>query len=156
MSLDVTLISGYVLGTDERWAIFVRENGQTKEITREEWNERCPGIEPAMCRAKVKGNVVYSANITHNLTDMAERCGLYKPLWRPEEIEIVDGIKIETADQLVPFLTHGLSILCGNPEKFKKYNPKNGWGNYELLVEFTADYIVACVKNPSARIEVSG
>ena len=30
----------------------------------------------------------YSANITHNLGKMAEEAGIYKHLWRPEEIGI--------------------------------------------------------------------
>jgi len=31
---------------------------------------------------------VYSANITHNLNEMAGAAGIYKYLWRPEEVGI--------------------------------------------------------------------
>ena len=33
------------------------------------------------CKTKV-----FTANITHNLTKMADSVGVYKALWRPEEI----------------------------------------------------------------------
>ena len=31
---------------------------------------------------------VFSANITHNLGKMADEAGIYKALWRPDEVEI--------------------------------------------------------------------
>ena len=36
----------------------------------------------------VRTTEVYWANITHNLNSMADEAGIYKHLWRPEEIEI--------------------------------------------------------------------
>lgn len=29
---------------------------------------------------------VFSANITHNLGEMADKAGIYKALWRPEDL----------------------------------------------------------------------
>lgn len=92
---------------------------------------------------------VYSSNITHNLGDMAEAAGIYKHLWRPEEIGITKAI------QLIEPLTKGLKELKSNPEKFEQYNPENKWGNYDYLVKFVREYLIACIENPDADIEVS-
>jgi len=75
----------------------------------------------------IEGDLVYSANITHNLNQIANVAGIYKYIWRPEEI----GIK--TAKELIEPLTSGLNELLSNPEKHKQFNPENGWGNYEGL-----------------------
>jgi len=128
--------------------IFIREDGQTKEITRKEWNRRFPGREPVAFESQEEDDKVYSANITHNLNRMAEEAGIYKHLWRPEEIGI------SKAHQLVAPLRTGLAQLKGNPEEYKKFNPENGWGNYEGLVKFVEDYITACEKYPDADVRV--
>ena len=92
---------------------------------------------------------VYSGNITHNLVGMAEEAGIYKHLWRPEEIGITH------AAQLIKPLKAGLRALEADPERFKKLNPPNGWGRYETLVAFVRNYLEACVENPDAEIRVS-
>lgn len=146
MSLDVYLEHDGVDGP-ERWAIFIREDGQNKEITLEEWNKRFPGRQPVL--AKVGGDRrIYEGNITHNLTQMAGAADLYKPLWRPEEIGI------ETAGQLVEPLEKGLAELRADPDKYKPFNPENGWGSYELLVRFVDDYLQVCTENPEAKVRV--
>lgn len=93
---------------------------------------------------------IYEANITHNLTEMADKAGIYKHLWCPEEI------KITKAKQLIEPLRKGLKKLRDKPEKFIKYNPSNGWGTYEGLVSFVEDYLSACIENPEATVEASG
>lgn len=94
---------------------------------------------------------VYERNITHNLGHMAEKAGLYKALWRPEEIEGFGG----TAAELVPFLLEGLAKLKADPEYFRQFNSANGWGNYENLVVFVEAYLEACEANPDATVSVS-
>ena len=92
---------------------------------------------------------VFSRNITHNLNKMAMKAGVYKALWRPEEIGIT------RAGQLVDPLSKGLNVLIKNPEKFKKLNPINGWGSYDGLLAFIEAYLEACKNYPDAYIEVS-
>jgi hypothetical protein len=92
---------------------------------------------------------VFEYNITHNLADMAEEAGIYKALWRPEEIGI------DRAFQLIKILSEGLDTLRADPEKFKAFNAKNGWGAYEHLVEFVEKYLQACRDNPDADVWVS-
>ncbi len=92
---------------------------------------------------------IYWRNITHNLGQMAAEAGIYEHLWRPEEIGIT------TAEQLIAPLREGLEKLHADPSKFKKFNPPNGWGDYEGLVGFVEDYLAACIKNPDATVAVS-
>ena len=94
------------------------------------------------------GNELYSRNITHNLNKMADAAGIYEVLWRPEEIAITH------AYQVIQPLTDGLIILVLNKKEFEQYNPDNGWGDYEGLVMFCADYLQACNDTPIATIRV--
>lgn len=93
--------------------------------------------------------VLYEDNITHNLGDMAVAAGIYRHLWRPEEIGITK------AEQLIQPLKEGLNLLKALPEKFRQHNSPNGWGKYEDFVPFVENYWKACVDYPSAEIHVS-
>ena len=145
MSLDVYL--EFAPANNSGSDIFIRENGQTREISQAEWSERFPDSEPVVF--KLEPNEGYWSNITHNLGKMAKAAGIYEHLWRPEEIDIT------TAGQLVEPLTAGLATLRAEPDRFRVLNPSNGWGNYEGLVQFVADYLAACQDNPTATIRVS-
>jgi len=96
----------------------------------------------------VRPSEVYSANITHNLTKMAEAAGIYEALWRPEEIGIT------TAGQLIEQLRAGLAKLEADPAYYETFNAANGWGLYEHFVPFVRGYLKACEENPDATVEV--
>lgn len=96
-----------------------------------------------------RGDGVYSANITHNLGKMADAAGIYKHLWRPEEIGI------QTASQLIEPLTEGLARLRENPEKYAAFNAANGWGTYPGFVSFVEQYLNKCREYPGAVVSVS-
>lgn len=148
MSLDVYLTteqSRPVTGS----GIFVREGGRKKQISREEWDKIYPGREPVVFHGEDETNDVYSANITHNLGQMARAAGIYLHLWHPDEIGVVK------ASQLIDPLRETLAALRSDPERFKAHNPPNRWGNYEQFVEFVADYLRACEENPEATVRVS-
>lgn len=146
MSLDVYLtIPGAKI---ERPAqIFVREGGQTRAISREEWDARSPGVEPVALKEDTS-ECVYSANITHNLVRMAAEAGLYDVLWRPDEIGVT------TAEQLIEPLAKGFSLLRSDPPRFEKFNAENGWGLYKNFVPFVGNYLKACVDYPDALVSV--
>jgi len=97
----------------------------------------------------IRPTEVYCGNITHNLGKMAEEAGIYKHLWRPEEI----GISV--ASQLIEPLRAGLLLLRCCPQMFKKFNAPNGWGLYEHFVPFVEEYLAACEANPDATVRVS-
>ena len=95
---------------------------------------------------------VYEGNITHNLNKMAMEVKLsngrtlYEVLWRPEEHNYTK------ASEIVPLLVEGIMILCSERERFLPFNPSNGWGNYDNLVQFTQNYLNACLENPDGEI----
>lgn len=148
MSLDVWLKLEGVQVQIEEPRIFIRENGENRQITRAEWDERFPGREPYTV-ATEDDETVYDANITHNLNKMAGEAGIYEALWRPEEIGITH------AHQLIEPLRAGLALLQDDPERFRQFNPENGWGHYDGLVRFVANYLAACEQSPSATVHIS-
>jgi len=88
----------------------------------------------------------WHGNITHNLTEMATECNLYRILWRPEEVHI------KVADDLIMQLEIGIDELKDDPEYYEYYNPENGWGDYDNLLDFAIDCLAACKKHPGASV----
>ena len=88
-----------------------------------------------------------SHNITHNLNKMAEAVGLYEVLWHPEEIGIT------SASQMIAPFEKTVKELEANPDKYKLFNPPNGWGKYEDFVCFCKSVLRTCQENPDAVIE---
>ena len=99
---------------------------------------------------------VYSDNITHNLGKMATQVvlsngvTLYEILWRPDEC----NPPYTKAREIADLLDEAFNILLSDPEEYKKYNPENGWGSYDGLVNFVYKYRNACWDNPDAEIGV--
>lgn len=150
MSLDIYLTMPATLPPQEvdGGRIYVRQNGRTREITRQEWDQHFPGTEPFVATV-TDPETVYNSNITHNLGAMARQAGLYTILWRPEEA----GIK--KASQLAEPLTEGLRRLKADPVRFKAHNPPNGWGTYEGFVHFVEEYLEMCMEYPDADVDAS-
>ena len=97
---------------------------------------------------------VYDNNITHNLGSMAANVKLsnsltlYDVLWRPDEHQLV------LAKDIAELLDEGWNILLSEPDRFKQFNPHNGWGNYDVLCKFVYEYRTACWNEPDATIKV--
>ena len=95
-----------------------------------------------------------SFNITHNMNIMAEHVPLsngstlYQLLWRGEEM----NPPIETADQMKDLLCEGLKYLAHHKENLLQYNPSNGWGNFDSLLTFTGECLLAAIKFPNDRV----
>ena len=98
---------------------------------------------------KMMPTCVYDGKITHNLGKMADAAGIYKHLWRPDEIGITH------AKQLIAPLTEGLQKLIDQRDHFETFNSSNGWGMYEHFVPFVKKYLAACKENPGAEVRVS-
>jgi hypothetical protein len=113
-------------------------------------------------------NCLYSANITHNLGNMATASNLYEAIWRPYRLK--KGYKKEWdreseynfekkttvhASELIKIIDKGLKDLQSRPEHFKQFDAPNGWGLYENFVPFVKEYLDACKKYPDAVVIVS-
>lgn len=116
----------------------------------------------------VEDEEVYSANITHNLGNMADEAGIYEALWRPHrlkegynipeednesEYEFEDKCIIKAGD-IIEVLEKGLADLKARPEHFEKFNSSNGWGMYHNFVPFVERYLDACKENPECIVKV--
>ena len=146
MSLDISL---KVVEPVKRrgTGIFIRESGKNIELTIDQVKERYPESD-VVVEEEFETLEVFDYNITHNLGEMAKAAGIYMELWRPEEIGIIK------ARQLVEPLKEGLHRLKSNPNKYKEFNPENGWGDYDGLVEFISSYFDACYEYPDSDVEV--
>jgi hypothetical protein len=97
----------------------------------------------------VNGDEVFSANYTHNCGTMADAAGIYKHLWRPDEIGITK------AQELIAPLCEGIRAMSIDPAKFEALNPENGWGSYATFVPWVFRYWQACCRWPDADVSVS-
>lgn len=149
MSLRVYLIVEENVPADARPLVPVREGGRTVLISVEEWYARYPDREPVTVMPVENSHTVYSGNITHNLGPMAREARIYQHLWRPEELGITK------ASELIALLRAGLELLKQEHERFRAFNPSNGWGSYETLLGFVAEYLDACEQWPEAAVYVS-
>ncbi len=151
MSLDVYLTMPELVKAAGGSGIFVREGGQTVEISREEWNAKHPGQEPVTFDRgeDYETDEAYSANVTHNLGRMAEEAGIYKHLWRPDEIGVTK------ARQLIEPLSIGLALMKQEPQRFIALNPSNNWGSYDGFIPWIERYLEACCRYPEAEVSVS-
>ena len=110
---------------------------------------------------------VYSANITHNLGDMAQEAGIYEALWRP--YRLVDGyIETDNYDDELQFeqkqvikafditnvIEKGLADMKARPDYFKKFDSPNGWGLYQNFIPFIEKYLDALKEYPDAIVSV--
>lgn len=84
-------------------------------------------------------------NVTYNLGEMwcqaAGRDGRLIP---------IDGM---SAKQSLDILIPALENLRSDPQRFKKFNPPNGWGDYGGLVHTLEEMIKAVKLNPKGRWE---
>jgi hypothetical protein len=118
---------------------------------------------------EVDNEGVYSANITHNLGEMADKAGIYEALWRPHrlredyavaegdhdaEYEFEDNVTI-VASEIIPILEKGLADLKSRPDYFKEFDSPNGWGLYVHFVPFVEKYLEACKEYPESIVEIS-
>ena len=92
---------------------------------------------------------VFSANITHNLRDMAKEAGIHEHLWVPENLGIT------RAKDLIAPLRSGIHKMKADPERFKKYDAHNGWGLYHQFLPWLERYLEACIEYPNAEVRVS-
>lgn len=149
MSLDVHLLVDEPV-MQSGTGVYVRDGGSTRELSPAEVAERWPDSRPEAQALKTYDTPeVFHANVTHNLNTMAETAGLYTVCWHPETMGWTH------AGELIPALEQGLAKLKADPVRYKQFNPENGWGNYDLLVEFVTDYLDACRTYPQAKVEVS-
>jgi len=94
-------------------------------------------------------DAVWEKDITHNLSQMAEKAQLHDVLWYPERLNI------KQAEQAIPYLEKGLKILVNNKIQLQQFNPENGHGTYKELLDFTTEYLNNCRQYPDSKIYIT-
>lgn len=95
----------------------------------------------------VLDNEVFSMNITHNLSTMADKAGFYEQLW------YLSGIR--TCEDLLPYIEAGLAELKWKPNEYSQYSNKGGWGTYEQFVDWLQKLIDNLKIDPKADLFTS-
>lgn len=98
---------------------------------------------------RIETPIIFKINITHNCGTMADEAGIYKAMWRPEEIGITK------AKEMIPILEEGLLVLHAEPLHFKGFNPENGFGSYEGLLKVSLNILEACKEFPESNVRAS-
>lgn len=155
MSLDLYIESKTPI-THRSTGVFIREHGVTRALeTKKEVLEHFPHANPDEIVENVyEDNIYFHINITHNLAKMAKECqpvtycsnglhhpmqySLYQLLWHPEQIGTINPSE-EYEDNVIQCYKR----LLEEPDFFKKYNPENGWGSYDQLLEGTRNFMLA-------------
>jgi len=100
-------------------------------------------LKPEPCDKCGRSDEELNFNITYNLSEMwHEACPINQ-----KNIMAFDGMSAKNA---LPVLEATLEELEKNPQKYKKLNPENGWGSYEVLLDTLTAIIIACKKHPEA------
>ena len=99
---------------------------------------------------------VFSKNITHNLTKMADlipvgnNTTLYDIMWDLED----KFPKRTKAKQIAIPLAKALIYINTHEKELSEYNPENGCGSYYSLQAFVEQYLIACCTYPNAGIKI--
>ena len=154
MSLDLYIISPEPVikhGT----GVYVRENGQTLELkTIEEARAHFPDRDLSHIREyDYEDENFWHGNITHNMGKMAREVPvegtnltLYDLLWHPED----QGLNMAGAPGYREYVLKGFSYLRSHRKELLPFNPDNGWGNYDQLLEFTENFLIHLIKAEDA------
>lgn len=145
MSLDLYIISPEPV-VKHGTGVFVRENGRNVELkTMEEVRAHFPNSDLSHIHEYEYSDEDYwHGNITHNMCGMAREVPiagteltLYDLLWQPDE----HCIKRAGDTGYRGGVLLGFLYLREHLKDLIKYNPENGWGNYDLLLAFTLDFL---------------
>ena len=125
------------------------------------YDEPCPTCH--------RGGLVWSWDgMTYNLAPMFHLAGFYERLKGETggtgtmgEVCLRQGVESlelppPTGAELEPLLRKGLEDMKTNPDKYKKLNPENKWGDFKGAQAFTKALLDACTEYPNAIVKFSG
>lgn len=92
------------------------------------------------------GRELWTRNITHNVSGMWVKAGVYEAFYKSE------GHK---ASEYISALENGIADFKANFPEYEKLNSKNGWGLAEHALLFLEDALAEFKANPEATIRVS-
>jgi len=110
-------------------------------------------LMPSRCKHCGCESEGWTANITHNLIDMALEAGIYEVVWHPEKAGVTK------AEQLITPLREAVAAMKADPARFERYEYAKGvtpkWGSYKNFVPWLEAYLEACEARPEARVSTT-
>ena len=123
-------------------------NNELLVLSKTDWIDLYDGLKDEYVKIEFT-NELYSANITHNLNQMATQAGIYVYLWTPEQVPV------KRAEEMIGPLENGLALLRSSPGFYKTFEAANGWGNYGDFLPWVDRYLQACKQFPYASVHAS-
>lgn len=123
--------------------VFIRENGKNIELqTIEEVKAHFPDIDTSNIEERMyETNELFCKSISNNLGEMARHVpcnggknNLYQFLWRQYEHNVT-----RVTEQYRECIAECLSYMLLHRSELDQYNPSNGWGSYEGLLNFVIE-----------------
>ena len=111
---------------------------------------------------EVSYDTICSWTPTYNYREMLIAAGIYDALVAPHRLH-PDYAEGKSANDLtvrakivIKPLELGLENLLANPDHFKQFNPSNGWGSYDDLIDMLSSYLNDLKTHPNAEILTAG
>lgn len=101
------------------------------------------------CEEDKEPDQIHCQNITHNLGQMAAAAGIYHALWRPEEHGYI------YAKDISEIIGQGIQKMQAEPNFYKTFDAKNGWGTYDQFFPWLIKLYAALVFHPNALLRSS-
>ena len=89
---------------------------------------------------------IYDGNVTYNLADM-----YYKCIDKEKGFKKLDGMNCKEA---LPIINNAIQDMLNNAEEYRKLNPPNGWGSYEVLLSTLQEMRTCCENNLDGVINI--
>lgn len=89
---------------------------------------------------------VFDVNITHNISPMWDKAGVYEALYESDGKRPGDYIEA---------LRSGVADMEAKPAEYRLLDSPNGWGKYEHALPFLKECLAAYEQYPDGRIVVS-
>lgn len=87
----------------------------------------------------------YEDNITWNLQPMLSKACMV------DGFRSLDGME---ANKVSDILKNAMNSMDNFPAYYKKLNPENGWGSYEIALDSLRKLYLACLKYPKATVRI--
>ena len=87
--------------------------------------------------------VLFEATYTHNAWALAEKAGIYRYVWKPNDCN-----DIQTAKDLIAPLTRGIERI----EQMESDPALSSWQEYETFLAWLKKYLLACKQHPKALV----
>lgn len=95
---------------------------------------------------KVMETEVFDTNMTHNVTPMWRKAGVYDALYNSER---------HLAGEFIDVLIAGVADMEANADEYRALNAQNEWGTYGQALPWLREVLAAFERYPDGKIRIS-